>query len=210
MIITTLYLVCASKVYSGLGADIVYGIITLKVAAYLLSPLSLVTHPVIQGWGGCLHTKCRCERQSVVRAWLRQREEDFMAFNSDIGRATRWRKGQTGNAGGRPKSRLLSEALRNRLGEVRPDDPEHRTWAEAIAANLIEIAASKSSIAIDAANEVCDRAEGRPAQHLQISDFDADLRTRSDEELRFYLANNRWPSDEEKALLSPAVSAPTT
>ena len=108
-----------------------------------------------------------------------------MAFNSDIGRATRWRKGQTGNAGGRPKSRLLSEALRNRLGEVRPDDPEHRTWAEAIAANLIEIAASKSSIAIDAANEVCDRAEGRPAQHLQISDFDADLRTRSDEELRF-------------------------
>jgi len=28
----SLWLVCASKVYSGLGADIVYGIITLKMA----------------------------------------------------------------------------------------------------------------------------------------------------------------------------------
>jgi len=27
----SLWLVCASKVYSGLGADIVYGIITLKM-----------------------------------------------------------------------------------------------------------------------------------------------------------------------------------
>lgn len=133
-----------------------------------------------------------------------------MAFNSDIGRATRWRKGQTGNAGGRPKSRMLSEALRNRLGEIKPDDAEKRTWAEAIAANLIEIAASKSSNAITAANEVCDRAEGRPAQHLQISDFETDLLTRSDEELRFFVDHNRWPDDEEKAMLSVPVGTPTT
>jgi hypothetical protein len=136
-------------------------------------------------------------------------EENFMAFNSDIGRATRWRKGQSGNAGGRPKSRLLSEALRNRLAEAKPDDPEHRTWAEAIAANLIEIAASKSPSAISAANEICDRAEGRPAQHLQISDFQADLQTRSDQELEFYLANGRWPSDEEELLLLKQSVEPT-
>ncbi len=40
-----------------------------------------------------------------------------MAFDPSIGRATQFRKGQSGNAGGRPKSRLLSEALRNRLAD---------------------------------------------------------------------------------------------
>ena len=130
-------------------------------------------------------------------------------FDPDIGKATQFRKGQSGNAGGRPKSRLLSEALRNRLAEVKPDDPEQRTWAEAIASNLIEVAASKSPSAIAGANEVCDRAEGRPSQHVQISDFAADLQARSDEELEFYLAHSRWPSDEEKALLSAPAGAPS-
>ena len=60
------------------------------------------------------------------------------------------------------------------------------------------------------ANDVCDRAAGRPAQHLQISDFAADLQSRSDAELQFYLDNSRWPSDEEKALLSAPASVPTT
>jgi len=75
---------------------------------------------------------------------------------------------------------------------------------------LIELAASKSPSAVSAANEICDRIEGRPPQHLQISDFQADLQTRSDAELQFYLDNNRWPSDEEKVLLSAPVNAPTT
>jgi len=126
-------------------------------------------------------------------------------FDPNIGAGTRWKKGASGNPGGRPRTRVLSEALRNRLAEAKPDDPEHRTWAEAIAANLIEIAASKSANAIAAANEVSDRAEGRPSQHLQISDFQADLQNRSDFELEFYLANNRWPSDEEKTLLAPST-----
>lgn len=126
-------------------------------------------------------------------------------FDPNVGAGTRWKKGSSGNPGGRPKSRLLSEALRNRLAEVKPDDPEHRTWAEAIASNLIEVAASKSPSAIAAANEVCDRAEGRPSQHVQISDFAADLQARSDQELEFYLANNRWPTDEELLLLRQPV-----
>jgi len=96
------------------------------------------------------------------------------------------------------------------LAEIKPGDPEQRSWAEAIAANLIEIAASKSPNAIAAANEVCDRIEGRPPQHLQISDFQADLQSRSDQELEFYLANGRWPSDEESALLLAPADASTT
>ena len=122
-------------------------------------------------------------------------------FDPSIGVGTRFRKGVSGNPGGRPRSRLLSEALRNRLGEIKADDPEKRSWAEIIAINLIELAASKSPGAVAAANEIGDRAEGRPPQHIQVSDFAADLQTRSDAELQFFLANNRWPDDGEAALL---------
>jgi hypothetical protein len=129
-----------------------------------------------------------------------------MSFDPSIGKRTQWKRGQASpNPGGRPKSRILSEALRNRLAEVKPDDPQQQTWAEAIAANLIEIATSKSPNAIAAANEVCDRAEGRPSQHVQISNFAADLQARSDAELQFYLDNSRWPSDDEMMLLRQPV-----
>jgi hypothetical protein len=132
-----------------------------------------------------------------------------MTFDPSIGTGTRWRKGTSGNPGGRPKSRLLSEALRNRLAQIKEDDPEKRTWAEIFASNLIEVAASKSPSAVSAANEVCDRVEGRPPQHLQISDLAAGLQTRSDAELQFFLDNDRWPTDEEKALLSAPSPHPT-
>lgn len=126
-------------------------------------------------------------------------------FDPSIGAGTRFKKGSSGNPGGRPRTRVLSEALRNRLAEVKPDDPEHRTWAEAIAENLVRIACSQGPSAVHAANEIADRIEGRPPQHLQISDFEADLQTRCDEELRFYVANSRWPSDEEMLLLKQPV-----
>jgi hypothetical protein len=128
-------------------------------------------------------------------------------FDPNIGTSTRWKKGRSGNPGGRPRTRVLSEALRNRLAEAKPDDPEHRTWAEAIAENLVSIACSQCPSVVHAANEIADRIEGRPPQHLQISDFQADLQTRSDQELEFYLANGRWPSDEELLLLKQPVEA---
>ena len=131
-------------------------------------------------------------------------------FDPNIGAGTRWRKGQSGNAGGRPKSRLLSEALRTQLAEVKPGDPAGRTYAEIVAENLIEIACGEGPGAVHAANEIADRIEGRPRQSIEVADITAEIRNRSDEELQFYLDNNRWPSDEEKALLSAPVSAPTT
>lgn len=131
-------------------------------------------------------------------------------FDPSIGKATQFRKGQPSpNPGGRPKSRLLSEALRTRLAEVKPDDPAGRTYAEAIAENMIRIACSTGASAVHAANEIADRIEGRAPQSIQISDFAADLQSRSDGELQFYLANNRWPSDEEMALLSALPAHPT-
>jgi len=106
-------------------------------------------------------------------------------FDPGIGVGTRFRKGVSGNPGGRPRSRLLSEALRNRLGEIKADDPEKRSWAEIIAINLIELAASKSPSAVAAANEIGDRIEGRPRQSIEVSDITSELRSKSDEELRF-------------------------
>jgi hypothetical protein len=45
----------------------------------------------------------------------------------------RWKKGQSGNPSGRPKSKTLSNADRNKLEEPLPNDPEGRTWAELMA-----------------------------------------------------------------------------
>jgi hypothetical protein len=119
-------------------------------------------------------------------------------FDPGIGKNTRWRKGQPSpNPGGRPKSRLLSEAIRVQLSEVKPDDPEHRTYAEAIAANLIEIACSRGAGAVTAANEISDRAEGKAHQRIEVNDVTEMLRAKSDDELRHYLEFGRWPEDDE-------------
>ena len=61
---------------------------------------------------------------------------------------------------GRPRSRLLSEALRTRLAEVKPDDPAGRTFAEVVAENLVEIASSKGPVAVAAINEIGNRLGG--------------------------------------------------
>jgi hypothetical protein len=123
-------------------------------------------------------------------------------FDPTIGTATRWKKGQPSpNPGGRPKSRLLSHALGARLAELKPDDPEGRTYAEVVAANLIDIACSRGAGAVTAANEIADRLEGRPTQQLDVKDVTSDLRSRSDEELEFHLRHDRWPSDDEMQML---------
>jgi hypothetical protein len=62
--------------------------------------------------------------------------------------------------------------------------------------------------AVHAANEIADRIEGRAPQSIQISDVAADLQSRSDEELEFHLANNRWPPANELMLLRQPVEPP--
>jgi Family of unknown function (DUF5681) len=121
-------------------------------------------------------------------------------FDPDIGKATRWRRGMPSpNPGGRPKSRLLSEALRAKLGEIDHDDPDARTHAEVLAANLIALACSQGRSAVAAASEIADRVEGRAHQSFDFADVTSDLRARSDAELQFFLSNGRWPEDGETA-----------
>jgi hypothetical protein len=129
-------------------------------------------------------------------------------FDPDIGKSTRWKKGQSGNAGGRPKSRLLSEALRTRLAQIVEGDPSGRTFAEAIADNLVQIACSEGPGAVHAAGEIADRIEGRARQQVEFADITAELRNKSDEELLFHLEHGRWPSTEELLLLREPVKSP--
>jgi hypothetical protein len=119
-------------------------------------------------------------------------------FDPTIGAATRWKKGQASpNPGGRPKSRLLSEALREQLGKTKPDDPEGRSYAEVVAGNLIAIACSQNHSAVTATAEIANRLEGRATQRLEVNDITADLAERSDEELRYYLVHECWPNADE-------------
>jgi hypothetical protein len=126
-------------------------------------------------------------------------------FDPTIGTATRWKKGQPSpNPGGRPKSRLLSEALRVRLAEPKPNDPQGRTYAEVVAANLIEIACSQGPGAVTAMGEIADRVEGKARQEIAVADITRELREKSDAELMFHLEHSRWPEAEEELLPTDA------
>jgi len=79
--------------------------------------------------------------------------------------ATRFKPGQSGNPGGRPKTAPLSHACRELLAQPVPDDPEGHTYAEAIARMLGKKATEGD---IRAAQELADRAEGRARQSIEI------------------------------------------
>jgi hypothetical protein len=81
------------------------------------------------------------------------------------GEATRWKPGQSGNPGGRPKTAPLSHACRGLLASPLPDDRKGRTYAEAIAETLAQKALAGD---IRAAQELADRAEGRSRQCIEI------------------------------------------
>lgn len=74
--------------------------------------------------------------------------------------------GKSGNPGGRPKSKILSDAYKRRLTDLVPNDPEGRTYAEFIAARVVLAAAGGD---MQAAKELADRTEGKPKQTVQLS-----------------------------------------
>jgi hypothetical protein len=85
---------------------------------------------------------------------------------AEEGKPYRWKKGESGNPSGRPKSKLISDAYRQRLGDMVPNDPQERTWAELIAEGQIRAAAKGKT---PAAAEICDRTEGRSRQTVELS-----------------------------------------
>lgn len=116
------------------------------------------------------------------------------------GEATRWKPGQSGNPGGRPKTALLSQSCRMLLAQLVPSDPQRRTYAQAIAEAL---AAKALDGDIRAAQELADRSEGKARQAVEVEHtgmreaFDR----MSKEELETYARDRMlpewWPKDEK-------------
>ncbi|MGC1904909.1 MAG: DUF5681 domain-containing protein [Candidatus Acidiferrum sp.] len=86
---------------------------------------------------------------------------------ADAGKPYRWKKGTSGNPLGRPKSKTLSDAYRNKLEEPVPNDPEKRTWAELIAEAQVRDAVRGN---VQAAKEIADRTEGKARQAIEFED----------------------------------------
>jgi DNA-binding phage protein len=79
-------------------------------------------------------------------------------FDPEIGKGTRWRKGQRSpNPGGRPRSRVVSAYLRQAL---------ERGDAEKIGRSLLNLAKKGNMRAI---SEVMDRTEGKATQTLEVA-----------------------------------------
>jgi hypothetical protein len=117
-------------------------------------------------------------------------------FNPDIGVSTRWRKGgPSPNPGGRPKSRTISEALRQKLAAIKEDDPQHRTFAEVLAENLVSLACGKERNSVAAAVEIANRVEGRVHERIEFADLTHQLTSKSDAELEHFLEFGSWPED---------------
>ena len=74
------------------------------------------------------------------------------------GEAHRWKPGQSGNPGGRPKTASLSQACRAVLDKIVPGDREKCTYAQAIAERLADLAVKGH---LGAVRELGDRTEGR-------------------------------------------------
>jgi hypothetical protein len=107
--------------------------------------------------------------------------------------ATRWKPGQSGNPGGRPKRTPLVDASREVLAEPVPDDAEGCTGARVIAEMLLAKAV-KGDIA--AAKELADRAEGKPRQSLEIENTSLRqaFERMSPEELEAYAREGKLPA----------------
>ena len=74
-------------------------------------------------------------------------------------------KGVSGNPGGRPKTKPLTEELQRLLEQEAPNS-KGRTWATAIALALVK-RASKGDVR--AISELGNRVEGRPAQAVELN-----------------------------------------
>lgn len=83
----------------------------------------------------------------------------------------KWKPGQSGNPKGRPKKRLISDALRAKL-EVELGEGE--TLADLIASRIVDMIKSEDDpkAFTQLFKEIVDRTEGRPAQKIEVNPND--------------------------------------
>jgi hypothetical protein len=115
----------------------------------------------------------------------------------EVGRATQFKPGESGNPGGRPRTRGLLDVLRGAVKEVRPDG---RTVEEAVVATLIE-EALESRNPLGAIQTIFDRLEGRPKQAIDFNDITEAMKGRSADDLLHFAQHGTWPEEsmEEEA-----------
>jgi len=77
-----------------------------------------------------------------------------------------FKKGQSGNPGGRTKERLFTNALRLELNRETGDGSGKRKKISVIAEKLVECAMAGESWAVQ---QVADRMEGKPQQAIDIA-----------------------------------------
>jgi len=117
------------------------------------------------------------------------------------GNAYGWKKGQSGNPGGRPKSKHLTEAAREWLGESSTQHP-HLSNAEHIVTAIGEVAKGSDSAALEAAKWLADRTEGRApiTQAIDVTHHNRDEpRIREEAERIFSEYLIACNGDEDKA-----------
>jgi len=149
--------------------------------AYLLSPLSLVTHPVIQGWGGYFVQECECNWSAVMRALLRRSARGCLCSIPIL----EWEQdGRRGRA------------------ETPVDDRARECSQRPFGTGSLKSGRTIQSIELGPKllqrTWFGSRAHKVPVRFMRPT--------------RSLIASKavRWPSDEEKALLSASMSAPTT
>jgi hypothetical protein len=117
----------------------------------------------------------------------------FRGPSPDVGKPYHWKKGQSGNPGGRPKMAPLSQACRELLASPKPDDPDGGTYAEVIAQVLADKALAGD---IRAAQELADRAEGRARQSIAVENIQMreQFERMSRSELEAYAREGKLPA----------------
>lgn len=79
---------------------------------------------------------------------------------AEHGRNTRFKPGQSGNPKGRPRVPTLTEQVRAKL-EARAD--------EIVAAYMTALLSSDEKLALQAADAILDRLDGRPTQRTEMA-----------------------------------------
>lgn len=120
-------------------------------------------------------------------------------------KATQFRRGQSGNPGGRPRSAVLSDAYRRKLAQVDETDPEKRTFAEILAEKII-LKAKEGDV--HAVREIADRVEGKAKQTVTITMEKREQLEQAIENMMREAEANNAPCSREEAIATLSLFRP--
>ena len=81
-----------------------------------------------------------------------------------------FKKGVSGNPGGRSREKIFTDALRLELNRIDPNDKEKRKKVNKLAEKLVECAIEDKQAW--AFQQIADRLEGKPAQAIEHAEVD--------------------------------------